>query len=91
MRILSQPDDLICEVVDDTVIVDPLIGRQAPTDGDDDSLWIANQMCDLVQVRSSSAGTTVRVHAWREARPAQTPDRELLNLPRRQVLPLRCG
>jgi len=65
VRILSQPDDLICEVVDDTVIVDPLIGRHAPTDGEDDSLWIANQMCDLVQVRSSSAGTTVRVHAWR--------------------------
>jgi MEDS: MEthanogen/methylotroph, DcmR Sensory domain len=65
VRIFRQPDDLICEVVDDTVIVDPLIGRHAPTDGEDDSLWIANQMCDLVQVRSSSAGTTVRVHAWR--------------------------
>jgi hypothetical protein len=56
---------LICEVVDDTVIDDPLIGRRAPRDGEDDSLWIANQMCDLVQVRSSSAGTTMRIHAWR--------------------------
>jgi hypothetical protein len=52
-------------VVDDTVVVDPLIGRRAPREGEDDSLWIANQACDLVQVRSSSAGTTVRVHAWR--------------------------
>jgi hypothetical protein len=65
VRIFSQPDDLICEVVDDTVIDDPLIGRRAPSEGEDDSLWIANQMCDLVQVRSSSAGTTVRVHTWR--------------------------
>jgi hypothetical protein len=65
VRIFNQPDDLICEVVDDTVIDDPLIGRRAPGEGEDDSVWIANQMCDLVQVRSSSAGTTVRVHAWR--------------------------
>jgi MEDS: MEthanogen/methylotroph, DcmR Sensory domain len=65
VRIFSQPDDLICEVVDDTVIDDPLIGRRAPGEGEDDSVWIANQMCDLVQVRSSSAGTTVRVHTWR--------------------------
>jgi hypothetical protein len=65
VRIFNQPDDLICEVVDDTVIDDPLIGRRAPGEGEDDSVWIANQMCDLVQVRSSSAGTTVRAHAWR--------------------------
>lgn len=65
IRIFSQPDDLICDVVDDTVVIDPLIGRRAPRKGEDDSLWIANQACDLVQVRSSSAGTTVRVHAWR--------------------------
>ena len=26
-------------------------------------LWIANQLCDLVQVRSGAAGTTVRLHA----------------------------
>jgi hypothetical protein len=65
VRIFSEPDALICEVVDDTVVVDPLIGRRAPREGEDDSLWIANQACDLVQVRSSSAGTTVRVHAWR--------------------------
>ena len=65
VRIFSQPDELICEVVDDTVVVDPLIGRRAPREGEDDSLWFANQMCDLVQVRSSSTGTTVRVHTWR--------------------------
>jgi hypothetical protein len=65
VRIFSQPDDLICDVVDDAVADDPLIGRRTPRKGEDDSLWIANQECDLVQVRSSPAGTTVRVHAWR--------------------------
>jgi hypothetical protein len=65
VRIFSEPDDLICEVADDTVVVDPLIGRRIPRKSEDDSLWIANQACDLVQVRSSSSGTTVRVHTWR--------------------------
>jgi anti-sigma regulatory factor (Ser/Thr protein kinase) len=27
-------------------------------------LWMANQLCDLVQVRSSQTGTTVRMHTW---------------------------
>ncbi len=26
-------------------------------------LWTVNQLCDLVEVRSSSVGTTIRVHA----------------------------
>jgi hypothetical protein len=25
-------------------------------------IWIANQVCDLVQVRSTASGTTVRLH-----------------------------
>jgi anti-sigma regulatory factor (Ser/Thr protein kinase) len=25
-------------------------------------LWIANQLCDLVQIRSSAAGSVVRMH-----------------------------
>ena len=30
--------------------------------GDSRGLWLANQLCDLVQLRSSAAGTTVRLH-----------------------------
>ncbi|HYJ77750.1 MAG TPA: sensor histidine kinase, partial [Actinomycetes bacterium] len=26
-------------------------------------LWLANQLCNLVQIRSGAAGTTVRLHA----------------------------
>jgi hypothetical protein len=65
VQIWSQPHSLICEVVDDTVIDDVLLGRRAPVDDKHDGLWHANQLFDLVQMRSSLAGTTVRVHAWK--------------------------
>ena len=65
VQIWSQPHALICEVVDDTVIDDVLLGRRVPVDDKHDGLWHANQLFDLVQMRSSSAGTTVRLHAWK--------------------------
>jgi hypothetical protein len=65
VQIWSQPHSLICEVVDNTVIDDLLLGRRVPVDDEYDGLWHANQLFDLVQMRSSSAGTTVRVHAWK--------------------------
>ena len=65
VQLWSQPHALICEVVDDTVIDDVLLGRRVPVEDEHDGLWHANQLCDLVQMRSSSAGTTVRVHAWK--------------------------
>jgi hypothetical protein len=27
-------------------------------------IWMANQLCDLVQVRSGGHGTQVRLYAW---------------------------
>ena len=65
VQMWSQPHALICEVVDDTVIDDVLLGRRVPVEDEHDGLWHANQLCDLVQMRSSSAGTTVRLHAWK--------------------------
>ena len=65
VQMWNQPDALICEVVDDTVIDDVLLGRRVPGEDEHDGLWHANQLCDLVQMRSSSAGTTVRIHAWK--------------------------
>jgi Histidine kinase-like ATPase domain len=55
---------LICEVCDRGQVVDPLVGRHRPVDGQlgGRGLWVVNQLCDLVQVRSSPSGTTVRVH-----------------------------
>jgi hypothetical protein len=65
VRIWTEPDGVVCEVADDTVVSDPLLGRRLPRKEDHDALWLANQVCDLVQLRSTEAGTAVRVHHWR--------------------------
>lgn len=64
LRIWREPDAVLCEVQDDGHIQAPLAGRIEP---DPDArcgrgLWIANHLCDLVQIRSSPRGTTVRLH-----------------------------
>lgn len=63
VRMWDRPDVFVAEVADTTVTRDLLIGRRPPrTPGDDDALWLANQVCDLVQVRSGDRGTTIRLH-----------------------------
>lgn len=61
-----EPDGLVVEVSDDGLIEDPLVGREAVLDVSEGGrgIWMANHLCDLVQVRSSSAGTAVRLHTW---------------------------
>jgi anti-sigma regulatory factor (Ser/Thr protein kinase) len=55
---------LLCEVRDDGRIAQPLAGRERPTPGQIGGygLWLANQLCDLVQVRAYDAGGAVRLH-----------------------------
>jgi anti-sigma regulatory factor (Ser/Thr protein kinase) len=64
----SGPESLVVEVSDRGVIDDPLIGREQVLDLSEDGrgIWMANHLCDLVQVRSSERGTTVRLHTWRQ-------------------------
>jgi anti-sigma regulatory factor (Ser/Thr protein kinase) len=54
---------VVCDVRDRGRINDPLVGRIAPptsaTSGR--GLWLVNHLCDLVQIRSSSRGTVVRL------------------------------
>lgn len=54
---------IVCDVRDTGHINDPLVGRLAPTAESTAGrgLWLANHLCDLVQIRSSQAGTTVRL------------------------------
>jgi anti-sigma regulatory factor (Ser/Thr protein kinase) len=54
---------LLCEVQDEGHIEGPLTGRlrPAPDAVSGRGVWLANQLCDLVQIRSSAAGSTVRV------------------------------
>lgn len=63
VRIWTRNDAVICEVHDDVVVKDPLIGRKSPR-GERDGLRVASELCDLVQMRSTLGGTTVRVHNW---------------------------
>ncbi len=66
-----EPDALVVEVRDRGRIDDALVGR-GPLDlaaENGRGIWIANQLCDLVQVRSGADGTQVRLWTWLE--PAQ--------------------
>lgn len=61
-----EPGALVVEVEDRGHITDPLVGRADP---DREAMggrgiWMVNQLCDLVQVRSSTDGTQVRLYAW---------------------------
>ncbi len=64
MRLWRSEDTLICEIEDAGRIRDPLLGRVRPGSGPDcgRGVWIANQLCDLVQIRSSECASRVRVH-----------------------------
>ena len=58
---------LVHEVRDQGHISDPLVGRERPAPSRESGrgLWLANQLCELVQIRSTSTGVTVRLHARR--------------------------
>ncbi|MCU1360608.1 MAG: putative serine/threonine kinase anti-sigma factor [Ilumatobacteraceae bacterium] len=57
-------DRAICDISDDGHIAGALAGRQRPAAGAGrgNGLWEANQLCDLVQMRTSADGSTVRLH-----------------------------
>jgi anti-sigma regulatory factor (Ser/Thr protein kinase) len=67
LRIWEEDSSLICEVSDAGRIEDPLVGRRKPPPdrGSGFGLWLANQLCDLVQIRSFPTGSVVRLHLQR--------------------------
>lgn len=64
LKVWHTPDAFMCEVSDDGHIDDPLVGRTRPEldDASGRGLWMVNQLCELVQVRTTPTGTTVRMH-----------------------------
>lgn len=58
---------VVCDVRDSGRLTDPFVGRIAPlpdaTGGR--GMWLVNQLCDLVQVRSGEGGTAVRLYLER--------------------------
>jgi anti-sigma regulatory factor (Ser/Thr protein kinase) len=64
LHVWSEPGEVICQVQDGGRIADPLAGRRRGVPGTGGlGLWIVNQLCDLVEVRTHTAGSTVRVRA----------------------------
>jgi len=64
LRIWQENGCVVCEVTDAGRIDDPLADRRRPDPKEPRGrgLWLANQLCDLVQIRSRADGTVVRLH-----------------------------
>ena len=63
LRVWHEPGAVVCEVRDGGHIPKPLVGREEPAAGQigGHGIWLVNLVCDLVQVRSSAEGSTVRM------------------------------
>lgn len=63
----ADDDRVWCQVSDKGSLVDPLVGRQRPQQGRAGGfgLWMVNQLCDLVQVRSGPNGVAIRIAVGR--------------------------
>jgi anti-sigma regulatory factor (Ser/Thr protein kinase) len=64
MRIWGEDDRIVCEVSDGGSLTDPLAGRRQPEPdwSSGRGVWLMNQLCDLVELRSLDHKTTVRLH-----------------------------
>ena len=63
LRIWREADAVVCEVRGVGRIADPLVGRTCPERYAESGrgLWLANHLCDLVQIRSFATETAVRL------------------------------
>jgi anti-sigma regulatory factor (Ser/Thr protein kinase) len=75
LRVWRDSSALTCEVRDSGQLQSPLVDRERPAPGAKGprGLWLANQMCDLVQIRTFATGTAVRLHMWLKAPSAAHP------------------
>jgi anti-sigma regulatory factor (Ser/Thr protein kinase) len=64
LRMWRAGETLLFEVEDRGQFADPLVGRvfPKPDQWSGRGLWLANQLCDLVQIRSRPSGSVVRLH-----------------------------
>jgi len=63
LRVWDDGRAVICEIRDAGTVGDAMVGRNRPRllARTGRGVWLANQLCDLVQLRSSPAGTVVRL------------------------------
>jgi anti-sigma regulatory factor (Ser/Thr protein kinase) len=66
LRLWRDADGLQLQFADRGHMLEPLAGRRMPpsTAIGGRGVFLANQLCDLVQLRSSAAGTTARLTTW---------------------------
>lgn len=64
LAVWRDAETLLCEVRDVGRLAEPLVGRKRPAAdrAGGYGLWVVNQVCDLVQIRSSERGNAVRLH-----------------------------
>jgi len=63
LQVWHDEAEILCQVRDQGWIADPLAGRvRRPPDGRGHGLFLVNQVCDLVEIRTGQGGTTVRMH-----------------------------
>ncbi|MFE9404995.1 anti-sigma factor RsbA family regulatory protein [Streptomyces sp. NPDC006530] len=65
LRTWAQDATFLCEFRDSGFISDQMVGRVRPTSDQigGRGLWLAHQLCDLVEIRSTrEQGTTIRLH-----------------------------
>jgi anti-sigma regulatory factor (Ser/Thr protein kinase) len=68
LRVWEDGGAVVCEVSDVGRFDAPLAGRERPVLDREGGrgLWLVNQVCDLVQIRSLASGTVVRLHMRRD-------------------------
>jgi anti-sigma regulatory factor (Ser/Thr protein kinase) len=65
LTVWTAGSEIICQVNDSGQIIDLLAGRlkrDPVAAGGGHGLWVVQQVCDLVQIRTSPAGTAIRLH-----------------------------
>jgi anti-sigma regulatory factor (Ser/Thr protein kinase) len=67
LRLWQDRSSMVCEIRDKGRFHKPLVDRERPLRdiAAPRGLWLANQLCDLVQIRSLPEGTVVRLHKRR--------------------------
>ncbi len=75
LRVWPVGDGVVCEVRDRGWVRELLVGRIRPSLDRESGrgLWMVNQLCDLVQLRSSPAGTLLRMHVHRRGVQTASP------------------
>ena len=65
LRVWDEDGVFLCQIEDRGRIEEPLVGRLQPLLDRPGGRWLANQLCDLVQVRTFEDGNVIRIHMAR--------------------------